>query len=208
MTENISYNKEIGNKIFAARKRLKMSRAELGAKLDLHEVTIKKYEDGDIKSLDISKIKEFADALDLEFTYLIGLDTDNYVQTVKLPILGSVRAGTGGIACEERIGFEESYTPNCSPETHFYLKVKGDSMEPRIKEGDLALVKRQSDIESGQLAIVLVNGEEGVIKKVIKRENTIELHSFNLYYPPRIFVGEEMRNVVIIGKVIKTMSNW
>lgn len=204
----IGNNKEVGNKIFSARKKANMSRAELGSKLGIHEVTVKKYEDGDIKALDINKLKEFANALDIPFTYLIGLETEEYTPTVKLPILGSVRAGVGGFAYEEQIGYEEAYMPNCDPETHFYLKVKGDSMEPRISEGDLALVKRQSDVESGDLAIVLVNGDEGVIKKVIKKENSIELHSFNMYYPPRIFEGKEMEKVTILGRVIRIMSTW
>ena len=203
-----NYNKEVGNKIFAARKKLKMSRVELGNKLGLHEVSIKKYEDGNIKALDIEKLKEFSNALDIPFTYLIGLNETPYSKTINIPIVGSVKAGIGGIAQEEYIGHEEAHMEGCSPETHFYLKVKGDSMQPRILEGDLALVKRQSDVENGELAIVLVNGEEGVIKKVIKKSNSIELHSFNPYYPPRIFENKEMEKVKIIGKVIKTLANW
>lgn len=66
------FNKEVGHKIFEARKSLKMSRAELGKKVNLHESTIKRYEDGDIKSLDIEKLKEFASALYIEPSYLMG----------------------------------------------------------------------------------------------------------------------------------------
>lgn len=70
-------SKDIGDKIFYARKRAKMSRVELGKKLGLHEVAIKKYEDGEIKSLDINKLMEFSIALDISFEYLIGLDNSN-----------------------------------------------------------------------------------------------------------------------------------
>lgn len=65
-------NKEIGKKIFIARKKMKMSRAKLGEIVNLHESTVKRYEDGDIKSLDIEKMKEFAKALVLDPAYLIG----------------------------------------------------------------------------------------------------------------------------------------
>lgn len=64
MDENV--NKNVGLKIFNARKNLKMTRAELGKKVGLHESTVKRYEDGQIKSLDIEKIKEFAQALNLD----------------------------------------------------------------------------------------------------------------------------------------------
>lgn len=135
------------------------------------------------------------------------LDVDLSALT-ELDIVGTVRAGVGGIAQEDVIGHEYAYTVNANKETHFYLKVKGDSMEPKISEGDLALVQKQSDVDSGDLAIVLVGEEEGVIKKVVKKPNSIELHSFNPYYPTRVFVGKEMAYIKILGKVIKIISSW
>lgn len=126
----------------------------------------------------------------------------------ELDIIGTVRAGVGGIAQEDVIGHEYAYTVNATKETHFYLKVKGNSMEPRIKEGDLALVRRQSDVDSDDLAIVLVDNEEGVLKKVVKKPNSIELKSFNPYYPTRVFAGKEMDSIKILGKVIKIISSW
>ncbi|MGL5329176.1 MAG: helix-turn-helix domain-containing protein [Peptostreptococcaceae bacterium] len=68
------FNIDVGLKIFNARKSLKMSRSELGKKINLHESTIKRYEDGHIKSLDIEKLKEFANALDISPEYLMGLE--------------------------------------------------------------------------------------------------------------------------------------
>lgn len=70
MSNNI--NIEIGKRIFAARKKLKLSRVELGKKVNLHESTIKRYEDGQIKTLDIEKMKEFANALDIDVVDLLG----------------------------------------------------------------------------------------------------------------------------------------
>ncbi len=135
------------------------------------------------------------------------LDVDLSTLT-ELDIVGTVRAGVGGVAHQDIIGHEYAYTVNANKETHFYLKVKGDSMEPKISEGDLALVLKQSDVDSGDLAIVLVGEEEGVIKKVVKKPNSIELHSFNPYYPTRVFVGKEMAYIKILGKVIKIISSW
>lgn len=70
-----NYNLQVGQRLFSARKLLKMTRAELGKKLNLHESTIKRYEDGEIKSLDIDKIKEFARALETTPAYLLGWDS-------------------------------------------------------------------------------------------------------------------------------------
>jgi transcriptional regulator with XRE-family HTH domain len=70
------YNKKVGTRLFSARKHLKMTRAELGLKIGLHESTIKRYEDGEIKSLDIKKIKEFAKALEVSPAYLMGWEEE------------------------------------------------------------------------------------------------------------------------------------
>ncbi|WP_270659556.1 helix-turn-helix domain-containing protein [Paraclostridium bifermentans] len=71
------FNADVGLKIFNARKNLKMSRVDLGRKVNLHESTIKRYEDGHIKSLDIEKLKEFANALDISPAYLMGWEDIN-----------------------------------------------------------------------------------------------------------------------------------
>lgn len=70
--ETDSFNLEVGKRIFHARKDLGLTRAELGKKVNLHESTIKRYEDGDIKSLSIEKLEIFADALNISPSYLMG----------------------------------------------------------------------------------------------------------------------------------------
>lgn len=71
------FNIDVGQKIFNARKSLNMSRSELGKKVNLHESTVKRYEDGHINSLDIAKLKEFANALNISPAFLVGLtDSD------------------------------------------------------------------------------------------------------------------------------------
>lgn len=211
MNGNTNNNIEIGNRLRILLEDNNMSQSELAKKMNTTTATISRYITGKRQPKG-EVVAKMASLLNTSSDYILtgetDLNTTPYYPTPKLPILGSVRAGVGGFAYEEQIGYEEAYMSNCDPETHFYLKVKGDSMEPRIKEGDLALVKRQSDVECGELAIVLVDGEEGVIKKVIKKENSIELHSFNLYYPPRTFEGKEMARVKIMGKVLRTMSIW
>lgn len=121
-------------------------------------------------------------------------------------VIGSVRCGVGGLALEEPDGYEPADVEN--PDEYFILHAVGDSMEPEIHPGDSVLVHLQDDVESGSLAIVIVNGEEGTLKKVIKEPGRIILQAFNPVYPPRMFVGEECAVLRIAGKVVKTTRAW
>lgn len=124
----------------------------------------------------------------------------------KIPVIGSVRCGEGGLALEEPLGYEGADVSN--PEDYFYLRATGDSMEPHVLEGDYILVHRQPDVESGELAVVIVDGEEGTLKKVIKKNHTIILQPFNANHPTRVFVGEEINSIVIAGKAVGMVRKW
>lgn len=123
---------------------------------------------------------------------------------VYLPILGRVAAGNGVIARDEIIGHEFVDADRlCSGENYFWLRVKGDSMNPKIEDGDLVLVKQQTSVDSGDYAVVIVGGEDGVVKKVNYGPDWIELVSINPYYPPRRFEGPDVLSVSVVGKVIE-----
>jgi repressor LexA len=124
----------------------------------------------------------------------------------RIPIIGSVRCGYGGAAFEEIVGHDFADVKN--PDEYIFFAVKGDSMEPEIREGNLALVHRQPNVESGELAIVVINGEEGTLKKVIKKEGTLILQAFNSKYEPLTFSGKELDLINICGKVVETKKKW
>lgn len=201
------------NRLKNLRKEFNYTQKDMGSLLGITTSAYGFYEQGRTEpTLDI--LEKLSNIFSVSIDYILGNDDvrlKNEIKienVVKLPVLGSVRAGTGGWAIEEVIGHEYAFNLNSDTSDYYYLKVKGDSMEPRISEGDLALVKKQSDVESGELAIVLINGDEGVIKKVIKRDDCLELHSFNAYYPVRVFSGQALQDVKIIGKVINTTRHW
>ena len=132
-------------------------------------------------------------------------------ETISLPILGAVRAGTGGVLEEEHLGTEVvsvSATRGYPAADLFFLYVKGDSMYPRIAEGDHALVHKQESVDSGSLAVVVIDDEEAIIKKVYYGADWIELVSLNPNYPPRKFVGHEVTRVYVVGRVISVTSHW
>ena len=123
-----------------------------------------------------------------------------------IPILGTVKAGYDWLAEENITGYVtdsdivKNYEKNIGE--YFALKVTGDSMLPLLSEGDLVIVHKQSDVESGQTAIILINGDEATVKKVIKTNDGIELHSMNPYYPKKKFSFDDIKNlpVEIIGR--------
>lgn len=122
-----------------------------------------------------------------------------------LPVIGTVCAGNGGYACEEILGQEYvDLDLTNDGNNYFWLLVKGDSMVGEgILENDLALIRHKPDVENGSLAVVLVDQEEGRIKRVIKKDNTIVLQSANPVYPASIFVGEDINRIKIVGEVIE-----
>lgn len=123
---------------------------------------------------------------------------------VKIPILGTVKAGYDYLAQENIIGnidVENSLVGDGSE--YFALEVKGDSMSPIFIEGDIVIIKKQNDCENNQIAIVIVNGDEGTIKKVRKTEQGIILQPLNPAYAPMIFTNEEIKSmpITIVGIV-------
>ena len=125
---------------------------------------------------------------------------------VQIPILGSVIADTPISAIEDILGYEEITPELASTGSFFCLKVKGSSMEPRLFEDDIIVVKQQPDVESGEVAVVLVNGDEATVKQIKKADNGITLIGYNVaVYPPTFYSNEDIINlpVTIIGKVIE-----
>ncbi len=127
----------------------------------------------------------------------------------KAPILGSVRAGYGGAVFEEIIGYEPVQQSSLQRgEAYFWLSVTGDSMEPSLYEGDLVLVRKQTSVDNGRMAVVLIGGEEGLVKKVFYGPDWIELHSLNPAYPVRRFEGPDVVQVAVIGLVTESKRKF
>ena len=125
----------------------------------------------------------------------------------QIPVVGTVRAGYGALAFEEDYGKE--YACVKDPKNYFFLVVKGDSMEPRISDGDLALVHRQPTLENGDLGVMVYGDEgEGTLKKYVLRGNAVVLQPFNPAYEPKVLRGEELDKLFIAGKVVETKAKW
>ncbi|WP_369751272.1 LexA family protein [Candidatus Arthromitus sp. SFB-mouse-NL] len=131
--------------------------------------------------------------------------SDQSNKAIKIPILGTVIAGIPISAIEEIIGWEEISPKLASQGDYFALKIKGDSMSPTMDAGDVVIVRKQQDVNSGDIAIVCVNGDEATCKKIIKHKDGISLVSLNLKYEPMYYDKNDIADkpIHIIGKVIE-----
>ena len=122
-----------------------------------------------------------------------------------IPVIGTVKAGYGALAFEEDYGQE--YARVKDPANYFYLVVRGDSMEPRIQDGDLALVHKQDTLENGDLGVLIYGDEgEGTLKRYIQRGNCVVLQPFNPAYHEMVIKGEDLNHLHIAGRVVETKA--
>ena len=129
--------------------------------------------------------------------------------TVKLPIYGEVAAGLGSYADNQIVGYEDIPKEWIrGKEDHILLRVTGDSMYPVFMEDDLLLVKCQPIVDNGNYAVVLIDDENGVVKRVMRGQNWIELQSVNPMYAPRRFEGADVQRIRIFGLVKKSIRNY
>lgn len=132
----------------------------------------------------------------------VGLKTMPYQQRGMRPVFGHASAGKGVLAEQESMGYEP-VAPEHDSEDYFWLQVSGDSMSPKIDDGDLVLVNREAPVESNTIMVVILDDVEGFIKRVSINEDTVTLHSYNPFYPPMVFGGAEMARLRFIGKVVE-----
>lgn len=131
---------------------------------------------------------------------------------IQMPIIGSVRAGYGGLAVEDYFGEYKGVTAESlrgyPPNECRLLRVRGSSMYPTIVEGDTVLVHRQEDVESGEIAVILTEDEEATLKTVVKGKGYLELVPKNPEYQTKRFDNGSCKDVHIWGKVLTMFRDF
>lgn len=183
--------------------------------LNVSQGTLSSWETGryDIGNDDLRKLAAF---FGVTTDYLLGRDIDitklpGYLGPVtenkKVPIIGSVKCGPNGLAFEYLEGYvlvDDSFTGEI-----IAFHCKGDSMKDMgINDGDIAIVRKQDDVENGEVAVVIVNGDEGTLKRVRKFDGGIILLPANSNYKERVFTGEDLNLVKIVGKVLEIRKRF
>ncbi|MFO3716085.1 LexA family protein [Anaerococcus cruorum] len=188
------------------------SQSELGQKLHVGKTTVSAWENG-VSSPDLETLVRMADIFGVSPNYLLGTENvkNKSNDSYEVPVYRAVSCGNPFIADEDIIDYEDIDPRLKSQGDHFGLRLKGRSMEPRFNEGDVVIVRKQSDVDSGSIAIVRVNGDEATMKIVKKSPEGITLVATNPdVYLPTFYSNEQIEStpVEIIGKVIELRAKF
>lgn len=204
-----------GEKIKKLRLDKNWNQEYVAQKLNISVPALSRYESGTYEPKSLAIISDFAKLYNVTTDYLLGLEVDYNSSEENsrrlLPVLGIVKAGYDYLAEENIIEYIDPHMNIGNPDDYFGLVVKGDSMAPLFDEGDYLIVqKTDGEFNNNAIGIVLINGDEATVKKVIKNEDGVELHAFNPYYPVKKFTYKEMQEipVKVIGIVVRQIRNW
>lgn len=177
-----------------------MSQQKLADLLGLRQSTVAMWEKGK-NSPAYETLINIANIFNVSIDYLTGQKAAKSAH--RIPVLGYVRAGVPTEAVQEVLDYEDVTLSESDMGNYFALRIKGDSMAPRMMEGDTVIVKKQSDCVSGDICVALVGSGDATVKKVIKKDMGIILMPLNACYDPLVFTKDEVEScpVTIIGKV-------
>lgn len=208
------------NRIKEIRKRKGITLEKLADKLNLAPSTISQYETAK-RQASYETLVAIAKFFDVSIDYLLGVSPQiqlnankstktTKLNTVKIPVVGEIRAGLPTLADENIIDYEDVTEEMLKNGELFGLKVKGDSMSPRIIDGDVVIVRKQNNANNGDICVVLVNGDNATLKKVKFVENGIMLIPSNQYYETMFYSKQDILElpVQIIGKVIELRGKF
>lgn len=197
------------NRIHELRKAQKISQAKLAHILNVHQTTVSSWEIG-TKSPDNDMLKKLADLFGVTMEYMLGY-SEKPQRTNWIPVYGKVAAGIPVTAVDEVVDQEELTDDMVKDGSEYIgIRVAGQSMEPKISEGDTVIVRIQPDVEDGEIAVVLVNGDEATCKKIKKTPEGVMLLSLNPAFPPIFYTNKEIETlpVKILGKVVELRAKF
>lgn len=151
-----------------------------------------------------AKLGEKKQQITDEINFCENLDHTN--KGINIPVLGAVAAGIPISAHEDILDYEEIPNELANKGVYFGLKIKGSSMEPAFYEGDTVIIRQQDDVESNEVAVVLINGDEATVKQIKKTNEGITLIGYNVaVFTPKFYTNKEITElpVRIIGKVVE-----
>lgn len=205
-----------GQRLKAVRESRGYHAKDVAEKIDVSQPTYSNYETGKINP-SMQTLEKIAKVLNISTDYLIGLTDDDtttfadhslnkHVSTlfefVEVPILRYASCGSPSLADDDIEGYDVALKSDVNGHECYYLRVRGDSMaEARIHDGDLAFVRKQDDVDDGQIAVVLNQFGEATVKRVYRKDGKVILVPENKKYTAKEFSPDE---VSIIGRVLWT----
>lgn len=207
------YNKLVANNFKRIAYEHDKTQKQISDDLKIHKATISAWMNG-TRGLKMSNIDTLCSYFGVSRNDFMEPYTGEKKRTesgsIRIPVLGNVAAGIPIEAITDIIDWEEISADMGRTGQFFGLKVKGDSMQPRIAEGDVLIVRCQPDAENGDIVVVQVNGNMATCKKLHKHSGGVTLVSLNPIYEPMSFTNEEIESmpVVVIGKVVENRAKF
>lgn len=194
----------LSDKLKTLRKQHNLTQSQLAKKLYIGQTAVSAWESGR-STPPTDKLQEIADLYGISMSELLDNTSNTGATGIKIPVLGKVQAGIPTSAISEILGHEEIPADMAERGEYFGLLVRGDSMSPDLKDGDVVIVRCQEDVENGEMAIVAVNGDNATVKKVYKSTQGITLVPINPAYDTKMYTNEEILRlpVEIRGKVVE-----
>ena len=199
---------EKGERIRSRRDALGMTQTELADALSTTKQNIYKYENGIISNIPSDKIEAMAEILKTTPAYLMGWEEETVLppnieplgSMQKIPLVGQIACGTP-ILAEQNI--EDYVDLPGHIRADFALTCKGESMiGAGIRTGDVVYIRKQEEVENGQIAAVMVGGDEATLKRVYTKPGVVQLVAENPNIAPAVFIGKEAEQIHIIGLAV------
>ena len=196
-----------GTKLKKLRKEKRLTQKQLGEMIGVAHNTISSYESG-TNEPEQDILFKLADILQVSINDFFPAPSNliPIKQTKLIPVIGRIACGAPILADQniiDSIAFPVELLPSGEI---FFLECRGDSMMPTIQDKALVMVRKQENVEDGEIAVVLLNGDEEATLKRIKRQgDLIMLLPDNTNHPP--IVIQPTDTIRIVGKAIKTINN-
>lgn len=194
----------IASRIKEIRNDYDLTLEEMASKIGLTKATLSRYENGEIDNIPMGRIRDIGEIFRINPAWILNWSDSKFVTKYEakfktIPILGCIAAGVPILAQEDIIGLA---SVDEKDSTDFCLIVKGDSMiNARIYDGDTVFIKKQSDVEHGEIAAVLLDNEV-TLKRVYKVNGTVILHAENPAYQDLVLNQKDYQRIEILGKAI------
>lgn len=191
------------------RKKAAMTQVEIATRIGVDRSTYAKYENGQSEP-NFEMTQKLASLFGVTVDFLIGNPPAAGTSGIWVPVLGDVAAGVPIEAVENIVDYEEIDQALAATGDFFGLRIKGASMAPRILEGDVVIVRKQDDAETGDTAVILINGDSATVKKIKKMPDGIQLIPTNPAYDPMYYTAAEVESlpVRIIGRVVELRGKF
>ena len=199
------------NRIKELRAANNVKQADLAAAICVSQAALSGYETGKFQA-DIDTYKKIAAYFDVSLDYLLGMTPNKGSEAghTNVPVLGDVAAGIPIEAITDIVDYEEIDSALARTGEFFGLRIKGDSMEPRMREGDVVIVRRQDTADTGDTVVVLVNGDSATVKKIKYGPDGITLLPTNPSHDPFFYSAAEVEQlpVRVIGRVVELRAKY